>query len=232
MYSEPVYGGVSLNFRDVVRDFVFGMQDGLVSNLGLVLGVWHGGGTPHVILLAGLASMFSGAFSMSAGSYLSAKSQRQVYEHEIAHAKRELKENPKRALREMKQILKEEKFDADEVKALLHHFEHHNHSTFTVNYLQKKVGLSEERLELPVKNAVAMFLSFLVGSLFPILPFILFDGYVAAGVAVVGTAAALFFVGWAKNIYTKLNWLRSGAEIAIVGIGAGLIGYLVGSLFG
>ena len=61
------------NLKNVIRDLVFGMEDGLVSNLGLVLGVYVGGGDTYAILLAGLASMFAGAFSMSAGSYLSAK---------------------------------------------------------------------------------------------------------------------------------------------------------------
>src|SRR3989338_11517787 len=94
--------------KDVVRDFVFGMQDGLISNLGLVLGVWQGGGGKFAILLAGLASMFGGAFSMSAGSYLSAKAQREVYEQEIKATKELLKKNPKQCLIDMRLILKEE----------------------------------------------------------------------------------------------------------------------------
>ncbi len=217
--------------KDVVRDFVFGMQDGLISNLGLVLGVWQGGGSKLAILIAGFASMFAGAFSMSAGSYLSAKSQREVYEEEIKCTQKELKKNPQKALFEMEQILRKEGFDDDEIKAMLHHFEHHNRSTFSINYVQKKLGLSEERFELPLKNAFAMFFSFLIGSLFPILPFVFFSGYMAAIAAALATVVALFFIGWAKTLYTKLNWLKSGAEIVFVGVGAGIIGYLVGYIF-
>ncbi|MBI2102504.1 VIT1/CCC1 transporter family protein [Candidatus Woesearchaeota archaeon] len=214
--------------KDLVRDFIFGMQDGLISNLGLVLGVWQGGGDRFVIVLAGLASMFAGAFSMSAGSYLSAKSQREVYEHEIRHTKEELKKNPQKGLVEMRQILKEEEFDDDEIEALLHHFEHHNQTTFMRNYIQKKLGLSEQRFELPLKNAIAMFFSFLTGSIIPIAPFFFFIPSTAALVSSILTACSLFFMGWAKSHYTKIHWLESSVEIILVGVGAGIVGYLVG----
>lgn len=216
--------------KDLVRDFVFGMQDGLISNLGLALGVWQGGGDRFTILLAGAASMLAGAFSMSAGSYLSAKSQREVYEQEIAHAKRILKEHPKEYLREMRVILKQEGFDADEIKVLLRHFEKHNHSTFVTNYIQKRLCLSEAKLEFPIKNAAAMFFSFIFGSLFPILPFVFFENSLAAALAVLFTIIALFFIGWAKSLFTKLDWVKSGWEIVIIGVGAGIIGYAVGHI--
>ncbi len=214
--------------KDVVRDMVFGMQDGLISNLGLVLGVFQGGGGKFAIVIAGLASMFAGAFSMSAGSYLSAKSQREVYEQEIAETKKKLEENPQKHLLEMKKILKKEKFDEDEIVALLHHFEKHNQISFSINYVQKKLGLFEGKLELPFKNALAMFFSFLIGSAFPILPFILFTNSHAAIISVSLTISVLFIIGFAKTYYTKLNWLKSGLEIVLVGLGAAVIGYLVG----
>ena len=218
--------------KDVVRDFVFGMQDGLISNLGLVLGVWQGGGGKFTILLAGLASMFAGAFSMSTASYLSAKSQREVYEQEIKATKELLKKNPKQCLWSMQMILKDEGFDKKEIAMMCKHFMKHDKSTFMKNYIQKKVGLSEERFELPLKNAVTMFFSFLLGSLFPIVPFMFWNNGVAASMAVVGTVLALFFVGWAKTRYTHLNWFRSGLEIVLVALGAGIIGYVIGTIVG
>ncbi len=214
--------------RDEIRDFVFGMEDGLVSNLGLVLGVWQGGGGKFAILLAGLASMLTGAFSMSAGSYLAAKSQGEVYEQEIKATKEELKKRPKQCLQEMERLLKEEGFDKNEVKMMSWHFIHHNHSSYTKNFIQKKLGLSEERSELPFRNALMMFFSFLAGSSFPIIPFVLFEESSAAVAAAAATITALFLVGWAKTIFTKRNWFRSGMEIVLVGVGAGALGYLIG----
>jgi vacuolar iron transporter family protein len=216
------------NLKDVIRDLVFGMEDGLVSNLGLVLGVYVGGGNTYSILLAGLASMFAGAFSMSAGSYLSAKSQREVYEHEIRTIKNELKRRPKKCLSEMSKILHQEGFDQNEIKVMLRHFDEHNKSTFMINYIQKKLGLSEDRFELPFKNALTMFFSFSLGSFFPIAPFFFLTNSSAAVLAVILTIFVLFFVGLIKTRYTKLNWFKSGIEIVVIGIGAGILGYLVG----
>ncbi len=217
--------------KEAIRDFVFGMEDGLVSNLGLVLGVYIGGGDRYTIVLAGLSSMLAGAFSMAAGSYLAAKSQREVHEHEIASAKADIKKNPKKHLKEMARILRAEKFDEDEVKAILYHFQHHNTHTFVTNYIQKKVGLFEHRFDHPVRNAMMMFFSFLVGSMFPIFPFMFLALTDAPIAAVVLTILALFSVGIAKTHFTKRNPWKSGLEITLVGIAAGVIGYLVGWLF-
>lgn len=216
--------------RDVVRDFVFGMEDGLVSNLGLVLGVYVGGGTSFDIVLAGLASMFAGAFSMSAGSYLSAKSQREVYEQEIQATREKLKRNPQACLVEMSHLLKDEGYDRKEIAILCAHFTRHDRSAFIRDYLQKKVGLSEERFELPLRNALMMFLSFLLGSAFPIVPFMFLQNGNAAITAVTLTIVMLFVVGWVKTYFTKRSWFKSGIEIVLVGAGAGIIGYVVGVL--
>lgn len=231
--KKPIkkFSFVNSRIKNVIRDFVFGMEDGLVSNLGLVLGVYIGGGNTFAIILAGLASMFTGAFSMSAASYLSAKSQREVFENEIKTAELNLKKNPGQFLKEMEKILKQEGFDEDEIKVMCNHFKKHNTSTFFKNYIQKKLGLAKKRFDLPLRNAFAMFLSFLVGSLFPITPFILFNKDIAIFVAGLLTILALFIVGFVKTLFTKKNWFKSGIEIAAIGLLAGLLGYVVGLLF-
>lgn len=218
-----------VNVKKVIRPFIFGMEDGLVSNLGLVLGVYIGGGNTFTIVLAGLASMFAGAFSMSAGSYLSAKSQREVYEHEIASTEKDLEENPQKCLSQMKIILKQEGLNKREIDTLYRKYSDEKHPKFVCNYLvQKKVGIVRENLDLPLKDGLMMFLSFLVGSSFPIAPFIFLTPKTAAILAVSLTIMALFLVGWVKSIYTKLNWFKSGLEIVFIGIGAGVMGYIVG----
>ena len=219
--------------KGVVRDFVFGMEDGLVSNLGLVLGVYVGGGSEFAIVLAGLASMFAGAFSMSAGSYLSAKSQKEVYEHEISSTEKYLKKNPDKCVNDMKSVLVKEGLKKSSINALFKDYSASKHPKFICNYMvQRKVGISKEKFDFPLKNAFTMFLSFLVGSLFPILPFILFDKLMAAITAVVLTIIVLFGVGVSKIRYTKRSWLKSGLEMLVVGLGAGVIGYLVGTIIG
>jgi len=212
-----------------MRDFIFGMEDGLVSNLGLVLGVYIGGGGKFAIILAGLASMLAGAFSMSAGSYLSAKSQREVYEQEIKVVEEDVQKNPSKCLSEMKKIFQEEGVSAKESELLVKKFSKKHHPKFICNYIvQKKVGISRDKFDLPLWNALTMFFSFLVGSAFPIFPFIIFEGVQAAYIAVIATIIALFTMGSLKTYYTKRSWLKSGIEIVLVGLGAGFMGYLVG----
>ncbi|MBI2582143.1 VIT1/CCC1 transporter family protein [Candidatus Woesearchaeota archaeon] len=224
--------------KEVIRDFVFGMEDGLVSNLGLVLGVAAGGGDASIILLAGAASMFAGAFSMSAGSYLSSKSQREVYEHEIESTRDELMKNPRKCYTEMHSSLIKEGLTKEEVNRLLKKSSRYKHPEFVCNYMvQKKVGISKEKLEIPFKNAFAMFFSFLLGSAFPLFPFLIskFDSislFQAAILASALTIAALFGVGLAKTYYTKLSRVKSGLEVVLIGLCAGLIGYFVGWLVG
>jgi vacuolar iron transporter family protein len=222
-----------MKFNDYIRDFVFGMEDGLVSNLGLVLGVYFGSGDSFAVVLAGLASMFAGAFSMSAGSYLSAKAQREVYENEIEETKKKLAENPKECLTEMKKILKEQGLNKLAINTLIPETSKSKHPQFFCNYLvHKKVGISKRKLESPHGNALTMFLSFFFGSLFPVLPFIIFTASNAVMTAIILTVVILFSVGVTKTIYTKRSWLKSGIEMVVVGVGAGILGYFIGWLIG
>jgi len=227
--------------KEVVRDFVFGMEDGLVSNLGLVLGVAAGGGGASTIVLAGAASMFAGAFSMSAGSYLSSKSQREVYEHEMEEVKEELEKNPRKCYQDMRSLLVGEGLGKKEIDLLFKKSSKYKHSKIVCDYMvQKKVGISKNKLEVPLKNASAMFFSFLLGSSFPLFPFLvskfnLLTLFQAGIIASVLTIAALFGVGLAKTSYTNytsLNKIKSGLEVVLIGLGAGVIGYFVGWIVG
>ena len=216
---------------DSLREFVFGMEDGLVSNLGLVLGVYIGGHNSSAALLAGSASMFAGAFSMAAGSYLASKSQREMYEQEMAVASYDVGVHRKEKMTQMCKSLLKEGFEHKEVQVICNHYEKHDPSAFVSQYVSKKVGISMERLERPFEHAVVMFLSFLCGSLFPVLPFAIFTGMVSVVIAVSLTISMLFVVGVLKTRYTGRSLVKSGMEIVVVGLGAGIIGYVVGLLF-
>ncbi len=218
--------------RDFTRDIVFGMEDGLVSNLGVVFAVWVAGAGQQTVLLAGLASLFAGSLSMSAGSYLSSKSQREVYESEIARTQRLIERSPKKALKELQVELRKEGFDADEIEIMSKHFIEHNEDTFLQNYIQKKLKLSVERFDHPWKNAFAMFLAFSLGSVFPIFPFFFSGSYVGMWISGGLTIFVLFLVGVVKSSVSHRNWLKSGLEMVLLGAGAGLFGYLIGLVFG
>ena len=214
-----------------IRSIVFGMEDGLVSNLGVVFAVWVAGAGQNTILLAGLASLFAGSLSMSAGSYLSSKSQREVYEAEIARTKQMIAKKPKAACRELCIELKREGFDADEIDIMSKHFLEHNEDTFLHNYIQKRLKLNPERFDHPLKNALAMFLAFFLGGLFPIFPFFFSAGVNTIIMSGILAISMLFIVGVLKSRVSHRDWIKSGLEMVILGAGAGVIGYLVGLVF-
>jgi vacuolar iron transporter family protein len=217
--------------KDFMRELVFGMEDGLVSNLGIVLAVWVATKNANVILLSGLASMFAGALSMSAGSYLSSKSVGEVYDAQVLKAKELVSKNPKKASREMKTFLKNEKFDDDEINSMMRHFLHHNKETFAINYIQKKLHLSPKGNSHPMHDAAVMFMAFAFGSLFPIIPFFFGASVNVMIISVSLTIATLFAVGAGKATVTHRKCIDSGVEIVLVGVGAGGLGYLVGHIF-
>lgn len=219
-------------FKGFMRELVFGMEDGLVSNLGIVLAVWVATKNANVILLSGLASMFAGALSMSAGSYLSSKSVAEVYEAERIKAKELINNQPKKASKEMKKLLTKEHFDPDEIEAMMRHFLHHNKETFAINYLQKKMHVSPKGSSHPTHDAVVMFLAFALGSIFPIIPFFFGASNLTMVISASLTIAMLFVVGAGKSVVTHRDWFISGVEIVGVGITAGALGYIVGALFG
>ncbi len=218
--------------KNFMRELVFGMEDGLVSNLGIVFAVFVATHSQSTILLAGLASMFAGALSMAAGSYLSSKSVKEIYQTEVKNAKELIKKRPKKASSEMRAMLKKEKFDQDEIDVMMKHFVKHNHRTFAINYIQKKLHLNPEAGTNPIHDSFVMFLAFVIGSLFPILPFFFGAGTVVMTVSLVLTILVLFLVGSVKASVSHRDWFKSGFEMVVIGMGAGVIGYLVGFLFG
>ncbi len=226
--KQKMIGGL----KGFMRELVFGMEDGLVSNLGIVLAVWVATRDAHVVLLSGLASMFAGALSMSAGAYLSSKSVGEVYDAEVTKAKELVKKNPKKASKEMRALLTKEQFDEDEINSMMRHFLHHNKETFAINYLQKKLHVSPKGVSHPFHDASAMFIAFSLGSMFPIVPFFFGGSISVMIISACLTIAMLFAVGVGKSTVTHRSWMVSGLEIVGVGIGAGALGYVVGAIFG
>ena len=207
------------------------MEDGLVSNLGVVFAVWAAGSNRYTILLAGLASMFAGSLSMSAGSYLSSKSKCEVEEAEIKNLRAKIENKPEKALKDMEKIMEREGFHKDEIKILSKHYKKHSKRNFIENYVQKKLKIHPKKVENPIKNATAMFFAFSLGSLFPIFPFFISNSLFTMLLAFILTIIVLFLVGVIKVKFTKRHWFKSGMEIVLVGVGAGIFGYLIGFLF-
>jgi len=220
----------AMNLKETMKDVVFGSEDGLISNLGLVLGVAASGAPNEAVLLAGVASMFAGAVSMAAGDYLSIKSQKEVFEEQIAEEEKKIS-SEKAECEVLKNIYKKAEFTDNEIRHFVKRL--NTNKLIALKILaEQKLGLIAEKYENPIKGAMTLFAAYLIGSLFPVLPFIFENTKLASMVSLIGTAFVLFTVGAAKTKITKRNWAKSGFEMLCVALAAAAAGYAIGIMFG
>jgi VIT1/CCC1 family predicted Fe2+/Mn2+ transporter len=214
-----------------VRAAVFGVNDGLVSNASLIMGVAGATADLHVVFLSGIAGLLAGAFSMAAGEYVSMRSQRELFEYQIALERDELEEYPLEEQEELALIYNARglsKEQANEVAAELMKDKEQALDTLA----REELGLNPADLGSPWGAAWSSFLSFCVGGAVPLLPFLFAHGGEVMSAVMVITAIALFLVGSALSLFTGKDAWRSGLRMVVIGGGAGLVTFLVGRLLG
>ncbi|HKT73422.1 MAG TPA: VIT1/CCC1 transporter family protein [Steroidobacteraceae bacterium] len=221
-------GGLGGNLRAAV----FGINDGLVSNASLVLGLAGAAVPGGYVLVTGTAGLLAGALSMAAGEYVSVRSQREMYEHQMALEREEVAEYPDEEAEELALIYEARGVDLEQARevsrALLAQPEH------ALDVLaREELGLNPDDLGSPGRAAVASFLSFAVGAAVPLLPFVMHaTGSWALGSTIALTAASLFTVGLALSLFTGRNAWGGAIRMVLIGGGAGLISFLVGRAVG
>jgi VIT1/CCC1 family predicted Fe2+/Mn2+ transporter/rubrerythrin len=213
-----------------VRDVIFGANDGLVSILALMAGVYGAAPDPRFILISGVGGAVAGAVSMGAGAYISSKSEREVTEKESQRKGTEKRRGPEKERAELASFYQAQGLGEAEAEAVaqrvLSRMElQAEHSLGDVG------GLAAEESWPPIKAGVLTGLSFAVASLVPILPFAVLDVSRAAITAVLASLAAMFGVGASKAIFTRKSWVAGGLEVLAVGTLAAVSTYLIGLLF-
>jgi VIT1/CCC1 family predicted Fe2+/Mn2+ transporter len=221
----PVAGGRS----GALRAAIFGANDGLVSNLALIMGVAGAGVEREVILVAGIAGLLAGAFSMAAGEYISMRVQREMFERLIHLEAHEIAADPEGETRELVEVFRRrgiptslarqtaERLMADPDRALDVH-------------AREELGLDPRSLGSPWGAAGSSMATFAVGAFLPLLPYLFTEGTAAAVVAVTLSLVALFSVGAGMSAFTGRSWALSGIRMTAIGGGAALITHLVGRL--
>jgi VIT1/CCC1 family predicted Fe2+/Mn2+ transporter len=214
-----------------LRAAVFGVNDGLVSNASLILGVAGATPDPHVILLTGVAGMCAGAFAMASGEYVSVRSQREFFEHQIGLERDELEQYPEAEAQELALIYAAKGLPAADAQRLAAQIvADPEHALDTL--AREELGLNPDELGSPWGAAISSFLSFAAGALLPLAPFIFTAGPRALPIAIGVTGVALFAVGALLSLYTGRNALFSGARMLALGGLAGGITWVVGRLAG
>jgi predicted membrane protein (TIGR00267 family) len=218
-----------------IREAIFGAQDGLVSTLTVVTAVGAATGERFPVLVAGLAAALAGVFSMGIGEYMSSKSQREIYDAEISDEREEVEQRPAEAEAEVAYMLQQEGLTRDLALRAAADLAT-SKAVLLKTMVEKEHGIVVEPGAGPRQGALIMGISFGIGSIFPVLPYVFLPVPVALWAAMGITAAALFAIGATKSRWTRRNPFVSGLEIvalAAVAAGAGyLFGLILPSLLG
>ena len=222
-------GGLGSN----LRASVFGVSDGLVSNASLVLGVAGAGAASGYVLLTGTAGMLAGALSMAAGEYVSVRSQREMYEYQIALEREEVAEYPEEEAEELALIYQARGVDLEQARQVSRALLANPEQALDV-LSREELGLNPDDLGSPLGAAVSSFISFALGAAVPLIPFVI--AHSTGSRTLITTAAltcvALFCIGLVLSLFTGRDALKGALRMVLIGAGAGIVSFIVGRALG
>ncbi len=210
-----------------LRDLILGGQDGLVNVLGLVLGVAAATSDSRIVIVAGLAAMFAEGISMGAVAYTSSKATLEFYAREKKRELKEIENVPKMERDEVRRIYFHKGFRGKQLEMVVAKLTS-NRDRWLHVMMEEELHL-QNPVETPLHSAIIVTIAALIGAVFPIIPYFLMSVAQANLITVPFSLLVLFIAGAVKGRYTKVVWWRSGLELALIGTGAALIGYLIGS---
>ncbi|MHB8481286.1 MAG: VIT1/CCC1 transporter family protein [Nitrospiria bacterium] len=215
--------------RGEIRELVFGVQDGLISSVGLVGGMQGATADSRMVLLAGLSAVVAGAVSMGAGSYLSSKAAKEVIEKEIADEAVSVDKEPHLAQEDLLGALCQEGLNRHEAYRIIQILYRRN-DLFFKTYQEKVLGIGSVDLGRPFRAALVMAFSFAIGAFIPLISYLFIHGSGAFYTSGVLSASTLFGVGALKGKFACRSLIFSGMEFFGVALGAAGLGYLIGLL--
>ena len=213
-----------------IGDAIYGVNDGLTAVFGIVSGVAAATSSNDAVVVAGVAGLLSSALSMGASAYLANKSEREVFEAELAREREEIEAHPEEEQEELELFYQLKGFTEDEARTLAARIAQQPEQ-FLQTLAREELGLSEERLPNPVLSAGIGTGSTAIGALVPVLPFLLMPGELALLTSFVVSILGHFLVGAAKSLVTSRSWWKSGFEMTVVAIVVAGLAYAVGALF-
>jgi vacuolar iron transporter family protein len=214
-----------------LRAAVFGVNDGLVSNASLILGVAGATSDLKVVVLSGVAGMAAGAFAMAAGEYVSVQSQRELYEYQIALERDELKQYPEAEAQELALIYAAKGLPPKQADRLAKRLVADPENALDT-LAREELGLNPSELGSPIGAAVASLSAFASGAFVPLAPYLLGFGSTALGWCIGLTGAGLFTVGATLSLFTGRHAVYSGARMLALGALAGGVTFGLGRLLG
>ncbi len=210
----------------IIRNVVYGFNDGLTANFGLIAGVIGAQVHDHFILVSGISGLIADALSMGASGYLAAKSEQEVYEHEMKMEAEEIRLMPELEQEELALIYQSKGMD-EESAALLAAEVMKDPAKALEEKGREELGIGDETIS-PLKEAWLTGLATAIGAFIPVFPFFFWSGTTATIMAFLLAMSAHFGVGAARSFFTGRNLWKSGLEMFTVGFGVAIIGYFIG----
>jgi VIT1/CCC1 family predicted Fe2+/Mn2+ transporter/bacterioferritin (cytochrome b1) len=211
-----------------IGDAIYGVNDGLGAIFGIVSGVSGATlGNQKFVLLAGIAGMIASALSMGSGAYLAAKSEREIYEAEVAREKEAIATNRAEANELLSLYYQVKGLPPDDADRVVSHIAKDPEQMLRA-LAAERLNSTEEALSDPMTSAWSGALSTALGAFIPILPFFFVGGYTAVLWAALISLVAHFAVGAAKSLITVRSWWASGLEMTLVGAAEGIVTFVIG----
>ncbi len=212
----------------LVREVVFGMEDGMVSTLGAITGIAAAANNHYLVVLAGLVVISVESISMAVGSYLSNKSEKEIEERKLFEEKFELKAYPEEEKKELIGMYMKDGWP----QALAHQMGEvasQNKKLFLREMSVRELNILPENIGNPLKNGMFMGISYIIGGSIPLLPYILISQIpMAITLSIPITLFGLFCLGVGTSHFSKRSWWKAGMEMLVLAALAALVGYGVG----
>lgn len=220
-WHRPASGGM-------LRNVIYGFNDGLTANFGLVMGVIGAAAPPPFVVYSGLAGLAADALSMGGSGYLAAKSEQEVYQHELQLERGEIELMPELELEELALLYEANGMPPETARLAASHIVK-DPQAMLQEMARQELGISEERSS-PLREALTTGIATGIGALIPISPFFFGSGLAVIWISFSISMISHFVVGAARSVFTGRSVFRSGLDMFLVGLGVAAVGYLVGLL--
>jgi VIT1/CCC1 family predicted Fe2+/Mn2+ transporter len=213
------------------RAAVFGVSDGLLTNVSLILGMAGASADASVVRLAGLAGLVAGAFSMAAGEFVSMSAQAELMQRELEVEKQALERDPEGEHEELIDLYKGRGIEGSTAEAMAVQVMRDPRLALEV-HAREEMGIDPDQLGSPIAAAASSFIAFSAGALVPLLPWFVASGAVAVAVAIMLSIGAAIALGGTIGVMTDRPWWASAVRQLLVGAVAGAVTYAVGRVLG
>jgi VIT1/CCC1 family predicted Fe2+/Mn2+ transporter len=210
-----------------LRDVILGEQDGLVNVLGIIFAVAAATTSSKLVIIAGLGATFAESISMAAVAYTSLKAEKDHYKRELEREKREIEELPEIERKEIRDIYIKKGFRGRLLSQVVRRITS-NKRLWLDTMMKEELNLAESS-KSPGKSAALVGFAAVLGSIVPLLPFFFLPVPEGMTASIILSLAVLFITGAIKARITVGNWLKTGIEMALIGIGAAIVGFLIGT---